>query len=163
MKPNKLAIAISILTLSILGLGVWLLSRPTGAVMEKSADTKVEVGETNFDWGKIKIDAGNVEKTFVIKNAGSGTLKLSNIFTSCDCTTASVIINGKQSPYFGMHAKSAWIGEVPAGGQAELKVIFDPAYHGPSGLGPMTRQIVVETNDVSKKKLTFDLKGTVVK
>lgn len=163
MKQNKLVITISILTLVILSLGVFLLSRPTGAVMEKSSGAKIEVGEVNYDWGEIKIDDGNVENTFVIKNAGSGTLKLSNVSTSCMCTTAQVIIDGNNSPWFGMHAKSVWIGQVPPGQEAELKVVFDPAFHGPSGLGPVTRQIVVETNDVSKTKLTFDLKGTVVK
>jgi len=79
------------------------------------------------------------------------------------CTTAQVIIDGKSSPLFKMHQKSAWTGEVQPGKEAELKVIFDPAFHGPSGVGAMTRQIEVATNDKNNPKLEFMLKGVVVK
>lgn len=162
MKSSKLIIIMSIFTVSILGFGVWLLSRPVGVEVEKSDQAKAFVTETNYDWGEIKINGGNAEKVFFIKNAGTGPLKLSGVSTSCMCTTAQVIIDGKGSPFFGMHQKSSWIGEVPAGKQAELKIVFDPAFHGPSGIGQMTRQIEVDTNDKNNPKLEFTLKGNVV-
>lgn len=163
MKQRTLLIILGIITFAILGLGVWLLSRPTGVEVEKSDQAKAEVGEANYDWGEIKINGGNVEKVFLIKNTGVSLLKLSGVSTSCMCTTAQVIINGKGSPFFGMHQKSSWVGEVPAGKEAELKIVFDPAFHGPSGVGAMTRQIEVETNDINNPKLEFVLKGNVVK
>ncbi|MBI5356623.1 DUF1573 domain-containing protein [Candidatus Collierbacteria bacterium] len=163
MKHKTVFIVIGIITFAILGTGAWLLSKPVGVAVEKSDQSKVEVGETNHDWGEIKINGGNAEKVFLIKNIGVGPLKLSGVSTSCMCTTAQVIIDGKGSPFFGMHQKSSWIGEVPAGKEAELKIVFDPAFHGPSGVGAMTRQIEVETNDKNNPKLEFTLKGSVVK
>lgn len=162
MKQKIVLITIGIITFAILGAGAWLLSKPVGVEVEKSDQAKAEVGETNYDWGEIKINGGNAEKVFFIKNAGTGPLKLSGVSTSCMCTTAQVIIDGKGSPFFGMHQKSSWIGEVPAGKQAELKIVFDPAFHGPSGIGQMTRQIEVDTNDKNNPKLEFTLKGNVV-
>ena len=163
MKQKTVLIVIGIITFAILGTGAWLLSRPTGVEVEKSDQAKAEVGETNYDWGEIKINGGNTEKVFLIKNTGTGPLKLSGVSTSCMCTIAQVIIDGKESPFFAMHQKSSWVGEIPAGKEAELKIVFDPAFHGPSGVGQMIRQIVVETNDKDNPQLEFMLKGNVVK
>lgn len=163
MKQKTVPAILGIITFAILGLGVWLLSRPIGVEVEKSDQAKAFVMETNHDWGEIKINGGKAEKVFLIKNVGSGPLKLSDVSTSCMCTTAQVIIDGKGSPFFGMHQKSSWVGEIPAGKEAELKIVFDPAFHGPSGVGAMTRQIEVATNDKNNPKLEFMLKGVVVK
>ena len=166
MKPNKLLITISILTLVILGLGVWLLARPApGSRLGASVASpgRAEVPVTEFDWGTIDYGAGDAVAEFTINNPGPGTLSLAEVGTSCMCTTAQIIINDQKSPYFGMHAKSSWVGQVPAGGQAKLKVVFDPAFHGPQGVGPFTRQIVMKTNDPEHPKLEFNLTGTVIK
>ena len=163
MKQRTVLIILGIITLTILGLGAWVLSRPVGIEVEKSDQAKVEVTEKTYDWGEIKINGGNVQKVFLIKNTGVGILKLSGVSTSCMCTTAQVIIDGKGSPFFAMHQKSSWVGEIPVGKEAELKIVFDPAFHGPSGIGAMTRQIEIETNDMDNPKLEFVLKGNVVK
>lgn len=163
MKQKSVLIILGLITFAVLGLGVWLLSRPVGIEVPKSDQAKAEVAEANHDWGEIKINGGKVEKIFMIKNSGSSALKLSEVSTSCMCTTAQVIIGGKGSPLFGMHQKSSWVGEIPAGEEAELKIVFDPAFHGPSGIGAMTRQITVATNDKANPKLEFLLKGIVVK
>lgn len=79
------------------------------------------------------------------------------------CTTAQLIIGDTKSPEFGMHSKSAYVMEVPGGETAELKVVFDPAFHGPNGVGPINRQITVETNDPSSPVLNFMLTAMVRK
>lgn len=180
-KPrlNKLTLIVLFSTTLILGFGVWLLTEPTGASKLQQPTSgarlpppagragdgqgKAEVPVASFDWGTIDYGGGDAVAEFSINNPGSGTLSLSEVSTSCMCTTAQVIINENKSPYFGMHQKSSWIGQVPPGGEAKLKVIFDPAFHGPSGVGPVTRQIVIKTNDPQNPKLEFNLKGTVVK
>ena len=166
MKPNRLIITISILTLVILGLGVWLLTRPTaGSQLGTSTASggKAEVPVTSFDWGTIDYGGGDAIAEFIINNPGSGPLSLSEVSTSCMCTTAQIIINDQKSPFFVMHQKSSWIGQIPPGVQAKLKVVFDPAFHGPSGVGPVVRQVVMKTNDPEHPKLEFNLTGTVVK
>lgn len=166
MKSNKLIITISILTLTILGLGVWLLTKPTPGSQLGTAIAsggKAEVPVASFDWGTIDYSGGDVTAEFTINNSGAGPLSLSEVSTSCMCTTAQIIISDPKSPFFGMHTKSSWVGQIPAGGQATLKVVFDPAFHGPSGVGPVTRQVVMKTSDPQNPKLEFNLKGTVIK
>ena len=109
------------------------------------------------------MNKGNVTKSFAIKNTGTGILKIFNIKTSCHCTRAYITIEGVDSPSFGMSDLSSWVGEVVGGKEAKLTVVFDPAFHGPSGVGPINRFVSVETNDRANTKLTFTLTGVVIK
>ncbi|MDP3758522.1 MAG: DUF1573 domain-containing protein, partial [Candidatus Daviesbacteria bacterium] len=102
-------------------------------------------------------------KTFTIKNSGTDVLQLSAVKTSCTCTKAQISIEGKTSPYFNMHLTSGWVGEIPPGKQAQLLVIFDQTFHGPTGVGPVERLVSLETNDSQNPNLEFSLKGVVVK
>lgn len=156
------------LVLSLIALvagAVWFATALTGkpTVLESSSNVKAVVPEFSFDWGTIPYAGGNAVKTFIIKNEGTETLKLLNIKTSCTCTKAQITTEQGQSPYFSMHSTSSWSGEVLPGKEAQLTVIFDPAFHGPGGTGPITRLVSVETNDKIKSKLEFSLKGVVVK
>lgn len=165
MNDKKIVIGLIVLTLLILGGGIYVLSATssTSPKVVASQNAKAEIDQKTFDWGNIPYSGGNVNKTFTIKNTGTDTLKLTGVKTSCTCTKAQVSIDGKVSPYFSMHATSSWVGEVNPGKEAKLEVIFDPAFHGPTGVGPMERLISVETNDVQNPNLEFSLKGVVVK
>lgn len=165
MNDKKLIIGFIALTLLILGGGVFVLSSigTTPAKITASQNAKALVDQKTYDWGNIPYSGGNVTKTFAIKNSGTDILQLSGIKTSCTCTKAQVSIDGKTSPYFSMHSTSSWIGEVPPGREAQLTVIFDPAFHGPTGVGPIERLISVRTNDAGNPNLEFSLKGVVVK
>lgn len=165
MNDKKVIIAIVLLTIVILFGGVYFLGATTNtAQVTASENAKAYVSDpTSFDWGTIPMNKGNVEKTFTIKNTGTDTLKLYNIKTSCHCTKAYVTINGVEGPRFGMEDLSSWVGEVQKGKEAKLTVIFDPAFHGPAGVGPINRFVSVETNDQANSKLTFTVTGTVFK
>ena len=158
----KLILMGLILTLLLIFGGVFFVSKTNNpASLATSQTTQVSVDKTNFDWGTIGINDGKVQAEFDLKNSGPAPLQLANISTSCMCTTAQVMIEGKVSPYFGMHQKSSWMGQVEPGKSARLVVEFDPAFHGPQGIGQITRQIVVETNDPDQKQLTFNLTANV--
>lgn len=165
VNNKKIIFGFLIFTLLILVGGVYILSVTTAspATVNLSQNAKVVVDQKSYDWGNIPYEGGNVTKTFAIKNTGTDVLKLTNIKTSCACTYAQLIIDGKTSPKFGMHTTSSWVGEVAAGKEASLTVVFDPAFHGPTGVGPMERLISVETNDLNNPSLEFSLKGVVVK
>ncbi|OGH11791.1 MAG: hypothetical protein A2857_04855 [Candidatus Levybacteria bacterium RIFCSPHIGHO2_01_FULL_36_15] len=165
MGEKKIIIGIVLLTILILVGGIFLVSgeSSTSAAITSSQNTKATVDNKNYDWGNIPFKGGNVSKTFTIKNTGTDTLKLMNIKTSCHCTKAQIKIGDTTSPSFGMNSVSSWIGEIPPGQEAELKVIFDPAYHGPQGVGPINRLVSVETNDSNNSRLEFSLTGTVIK
>lgn len=130
--------------------------------IEVTSNVKVSTGEVDHDWGTIGINDGKVSTTYVINNDGTEPLKLFNIETSCMCTTAVVKIGDSSSPEFGMHDKSQYVAEVPPGNSAEVIATFDPAFHGPSGVGSITRQIMVETNDKSNPQLIFTAEAEVV-
>ncbi|MBI2314746.1 DUF1573 domain-containing protein [Candidatus Daviesbacteria bacterium] len=163
MNDKKLIIGFIVLTLLILGGGIFVLSASVPNQITASQNAKAEVDQKTFDWGNIPYSGGNAVKTFTIKNTGTNTLKLTGVKTSCTCTKAQVAIDGKTSPYFSMHATSSWVGEVPPNKEAQLTVIFDPTFHGPTGVGPMERLISVQTNDAQNPNIEFSLKGVVVK
>lgn len=165
MSDKKLIIGLIVLTILILGGGIFVLSSSatTPAKITASQNAKAEVPAKTFDWGNIPYSGGNATKTFTIKNTGTGVLQLSGVKTSCTCTKAQVTIDGKGSPYFSMHSTTSWVGEVAPGKEAKLLVIFDPAFHGPTGVGPVERLISMNTNDVQNPTIEFTLKGVVVK
>ena len=146
MNEKKLIILMIFATILIMFGGVFVLSSTTNNAPQagSSKDAKAYTIEpTSFDLGNIPINGGNVTKTFTIKNTGTGALKLFNVKTSCHCTKARVTIAGNDSPDFGMSDVSSWVGKVPSGKEAKLTVIFDPAFHGPQGIGPFNRFVLV--------------------
>lgn len=152
------------LTLLLIFGGVVLVTKTNNtAVLSQSEAVQVNTDRTDYDWGEIGINNGKVWAEFVIANTGSAPLELGNVKTSCACTTAQVVIDGQASPYFGMHTKSGWTGEVAPGESAKLIVEFDPLFHGPQGVGQITRQTTVETNDPTQKLLTFITTAEVVR
>jgi archaellum component FlaG (FlaF/FlaG flagellin family) len=165
MNDKKIIIGFVILTLLILGGGVYILSATTAntAQVNPVQNAKVEVDAKTYDWGNIPYSGPDATKTFIIKNTGTDALKLTNIKTSCACTSAQVTIDGVVSPSFGMHTTSSWVGEVAPGKEANLTVIFDQDFHGPTGVGPVERLVSMETNDINNPRLEFSLKGVVVK
>lgn len=165
MNQKKILIAFVVLTFVILGGGIYLLSitSTTPQKVTTSQNAKLEVDQKTFDWGQIFYSGGNVSKTFIIKNTGTDVLQLTNIKTSCACTFAQITIDGKTSPKFGMHTTSGWVGEVAAGKEAQLIVVYDPTFHGPTGVGSIERLISMQTNDINNPNLEFSLKGVVVK
>lgn len=165
MSP-KLVLAFVLFSLVSVGGTVWLVARMSGpstpAQVQASGEAKAVVTETSWDWGDIGINNGKVDKSFDITNDGTAPLKLFAGTTSCACTNAQLILGDKQSGVFGMHAKSA-VFEVPAGATAQLKVVFDPLFHGPSGLGSISRTATIKTNDPSQSQLSFTLTANVIK
>jgi len=161
---KKLLISLISVTVGILIVGIFILTMPdqkTGNSIVATADAKVEVTEFTHDWGEIGINDGNVNREFSIKNGGSEPLSLYNVVTSCMCTTAKLSLDDDKSPEFGMHTKSSFVLEIPPQETARLKVVFDPAFHGPSGVGPISRQVKVVTNDPGNPELDFSLTAVV--
>lgn len=164
MSERKLLLGILFATVLVLVGGVFFLAQPTGTpVVTASENAKAEVVETDFSWGNIPINGGKVQKVFIFKNTGQDALQITNIRTSCHCTVARLTSNGKTSQDFGMGNTSNWVGVVDPGKEATLTVIFDPAFHGPQGIGSVTRYVSVNTNDKSNKEIVFTLTGTVIK
>ncbi|OGL90578.1 hypothetical protein A3J36_03630 [Candidatus Uhrbacteria bacterium RIFCSPLOWO2_02_FULL_54_37] len=130
--------------------GLLLLQRQDGRTPQTAGATAVSALtalETFYDFGTISMAAGKVSYEFKLKNEGSDSAVVSKLYTSCMCTTVELTVGGRREGPFGMPGH----GIVPsinvpigAGEEAVLKVTFDPAAHGPAGVGPIQRQVTVE-------------------
>jgi hypothetical protein len=119
---------------------------------------KIEAKITFFDLGTMKVSEDR-SANFKIKNIGQKPLQLSNISSSCNCTFAQVVIDGKESDLFGMHNVSDFAGEVLPGKEATIKVTYRPSIMPVYGL--VEREIYVETNDPENSRLVFKVKANV--
>ncbi len=102
-----------------------------------------------FDFGKTSMAAGNVSHLYWIKNISGAALAITKLSTSCMCTVATLITHAARKGPFGMagHGFTPRLEERLAPGEsAQVEVVFDPAAHGPAGIG-QTDRIVTIKND----------------
>lgn len=167
-KPNIKKtnwIFIGIFLFVVLIAGAFVMSSPTASNQQTgkaSTSSKLAATETFFDFGTISMAKGKVTKAFTVKNTTSEPITVSKIYTSCMCTQASLVQGTNRRGPFGMpgHGSVPTISEAVApGAEAVVEVVFDPAAHGPSGVGPIQRNIFVESTDSGK--LTLEFKANV--
>ena len=118
----------------------------------------LQARETDFDFGSISMAAGKVTHRFWFRNEGAASVFMRRIYTSCMCTTATLVKGMKIINTYGMPGH----GPLPAvnialdpGQAAYLDVVFDPAAHGPAGLGPTRRVVTIESDGVPPVELRF--------
>ena len=148
---NKTTIITGILaTLAIAGLLFWGRTNGafTGPQSGISSGAAVLTAEKNFyDFGVISMKNGVVSATFNVSNKTSADVLVTDIVTSCMCTAAYVVGEGEKIGPFGMpgHASIPSLRETVAPGEEfEIEAIFDPNAHGPAGVGPIERVVILE-------------------
>ncbi len=114
--------------------------------------------ESFFDFGDISMAEGKVIHDFKIQNTGIEPTMISKIYTSCMCTSAKLVTDeGSKGPY-GMagHGFLPSVNElVDVNEDAIIRVIFDPAAHGPAGIGRSDRTVFIEQKSGAKLTLRF--------
>ena len=151
MKQNKNLI-IGMGAVLVIFVGIVWLSSPAPSV-----NSQAESGEPGlftafekmFDFGTISMAAGKVSHSFSIRNEGNAPVTIKKIYTSCMCTSADLILKGKRFGPFGMvgHGFVPSINKIlDAGEEASVEVTFDPAAHGPAGVGPIQREVTIENS-----------------
>lgn len=140
----------STLGIVILGGLIWFAKpAPSNGVRELKESGALEIAETNFDFGTISMASGNVSHKFGLKNKGQGFLRIEKIYTSCMCTTAMLQKGGSLLGPYGMpgHGFVPPVNqEMGPGEEAVIEVTFDPAAHGPAGVGRIERVVKIETD-----------------
>lgn len=121
--------------------------------------------ENTFDFNAISMKDGKVSHRFEIKNDGGEPVLIEKVYTSCMCTTASIVdVSGKKYGAFGMPGHNplpkANI-EVKPGETIFADVVFDPAAHGPQGTGKIKRLIYLETNSKTNPKTQLSFEANV--
>lgn len=123
--------------------------------------------ENNFDFGTISMRNGKVSHEFEIKNDGTESLTINKIYTSCMCTTVTMTDSaGKNYGIFGMpgHGGAASRANIKldAGKSLMAEAVFDPAAHGPSGVGLAQRTVYLETDSTKSPSLELNFTATVI-
>ncbi len=166
MKTKNIITSITIIAV-ILGVAIWIGKPATGPNQEANISSLGVKGalssdELSYDFGTISMAAGKVSYSFRIKNSGAESITISQIYTSCMCTSATLILGEKRTGPFGMpgHGFLPKINKVIGpGGEAALEVVFDPEAHGPAGVGPIDRVVYLENN--SGATLELGIKANV--
>lgn len=130
-------------------------------VASLSSIADLSTPETNFDFGEISMAAGKVSHDFEITNGSSSTIAFEKLSTSCMCTNAYFTSDGEESGPFGMpgHGFVPRLNrELKAGEKGVVRVVFDPAAHGPAGVGPVNRLVWIESGSNAKE---FEIKAVV--
>lgn len=94
---------------------------------EGAALPRLDLPSSSHDFGTTP-KRPDVAHVFAVQNTGTTDLKISNLVTSCGCTTAEL---------------SSSI--IPPGQRADLTVTFDPDFHPTQG--PVVRLVWFATND----------------
>ena len=117
-----------------------------------------------FAFGRVPINGGNVGTKFVITNVAGRPVRLLRVYTSCGCTTASLTFSdGTRAGPFGMPGHDLPIQYdriVKPGERFEVEAVFNPAAHGPAGLGSVSRSVILET--AAGPPLAFGFTANVV-
>jgi hypothetical protein len=166
MQKNK-KIIFNLVAGAVLLFGIaWLSgsfsSRENGAASPGAGTGGVlSAEERSHDFGAISMAAGKVMYEFVIENNSADSIEISKIYTSCMCTEASLKIGDVVRGPFGMpgHGVIPRIRELLGAGESvALAVTFDPAAHGPAGVGRIERVVFLENSGAT---LEFNISATV--
>lgn len=118
--------------------------------------------------GEISMADGVKEISFIYKNTSDKDININELYTSCMCTKAKIIIGDNQSVFAGMKGHKSGLTPInpnmalEPGEVAKLVVEFDPNAHGPDGVGAMTRTVFLET-DSQEQQIKFNFSGVVIK
>src|SRR3989338_6985312 len=162
---NKTIISIFVGTIIIIGGLVWL-GRPMANKNNSQVNSNVgpiRSNETNFDFGTISMAKCKVSHEFTVTNTGAEPVLISKLYTSCMCTTASIMNGTEKVGPFGMPGHSG----IPSikvslapGASTQVEAIFDPAAHGPAGVGTISRVVILENS--AGKPLELGFTGNVI-
>ena len=117
--------------------------------VDPQAGRMLSADQTSFDFGSISMAAGKVTHRYWIRNAGATPIVLRKMYTSCMCTTAALVKGGRKFDPAGMpgHGFIAAINEpINPNEAAMVEVVFDPAAHGPAGIGRIERTVTLQTD-----------------
>ena len=111
-------------------------------VAEGTRAPQAQVPVLTYDFGEIPVSP-SVAYIYAIENTGTADLHLSDLVTSCGCTTAELTSS-----------------VIPPGQRADLRVVFDPGFH--ETVGPVTRVVWVMTDDPTQPMLEVQLRASVL-
>jgi len=107
-----------------------------------NSEPRILVSPEKIDFGVTKI-TDKVIREVMVKNIGSGLLKIIGVSTSCGCTTAKIEEM-----------------EIKPGGKTKLTVTYDPQVHKETG--DILRMVYIKSNDPKTPETEIEVVGRVV-
>lgn len=156
---------VGVVAVMILAVSALIAFSPPSAQSQKGvvSNSALAAPEMAYDFGTISMAKGKVTKLFTVNNGTSGPITAHKLYSSCMCTSATLVLGDRRVGPFSMEGMGPPIPtineEIPAGQEVQVEATFDPAAHGPAGVGPITRNVFLETTD--GKKLVFEIKAQV--
>jgi hypothetical protein len=167
-KRNRMLYALIVLSFAAIGGGIYA-SWPTlgghgNAQAATVAGDRPSGGGTLasmapfFNFGTVSMAAGKVVHKYAVSNVGSAPVTITRLSTSCMCTEATLVTASARRGPFGMpgHAPIPTLHERLAPGEmAQVDVVFDPAAHGPAGVGRIDRTVTLQNDAGQPVELAF--------
>jgi len=136
-----------ILTFAILAILIFLIS---WRLIPPEDAPLINLNPASLDFGAVSQSRGAVIKEVILANEGNSDLVIDGMETSCGCTSATLVYEGKESPRFGManHGTNPdnFQLTIPPGNTAQLKIRYDPNVHK-TMRGAVTRSVYITSND----------------
>lgn len=140
-----------------------LSGKPSTAAKDGNSASVITATEKLFDFGTISMSKGDVSHIFKVSNPTSQDVKIAKLGTSCMCTSAFIVNkDGSKRGPFGMPG----MGFVPpadevikAGDSLEVEAVYNPNAHGPAGVGPVDRFVIL--TEESGATLQLEIKAKV--
>ena len=151
MKIKFIALVTVLVIVAAIGLSWQRLS-----FREAENQIGLVVEPRNQDLGRVKY--GDTPSTdFEVRNLGGETIQITQISTSCGCTTATLV--GHEDQLTEGESVSIAGGEVKT-----MQVTFNPAVHGDdTDLGPLKRVIYAGTDNPQQPELQVTITADVYK
>jgi hypothetical protein len=114
--------------------------------------------DARFEFGPISMAAGKVSHRYWFRNESGAPVLIRQVYTSCMCTTATLIKGMRVIGSYGMpgHGPLPAVNETLAPDEAAyVDVVFDPAAHGPAGLGFTERVVTIEPGAGAPLQVAF--------
>lgn len=166
MKNSQLLIYGAFLLLVVAGLAFIAKGDKSTASVSTNGASVLASTEDFFDFGTIRMRDGKVSRVFTVRNNSAEQMTIQSVYTSCMCTEALVTDPfGKEHGPFGMpgHTSPRTNIIVAAGESVSVEAIFDPAAHGPSGVGLAERSVYLETNSAEKPRVELKFRAVVIR
>jgi len=161
MKKNIIYVCLALFALAIIVFSNTAKNESSIAASSGQLTFSNEV----FDFGTVVMKAGNVSHKFELKNEGEEPIIITKAYTSCGCTTAFIQNKDETVGPFGMQGHLGMVLDtnikIEPGESAFVDAIFDPAAHGPAGVGQIRRVVYVETNSSAHPKIELNFQALV--
>jgi len=165
MKVRGIGLVMLAAAAALVLTGLFLAARSQYLPGASGRTPLLRVSPSTYELGAVSQAKGIVTVELSAANGGEADLTINEMETSCGCTRAALIVDGKEGPWFGMRGHGewpvGWSARLRPGERAVLRVQYDPDAHG-IFRGPIDRIVVIHSNDPQQPQARVRLSGTQV-